>query len=67
MVSDMTMLVCFSWKETENIPDWQMVGEIEKKKSAIVYMTYSYIQNMPKNIDRDLKKRVRSTYIHFPL
>lgn len=67
MVSDMTMLVSFSWKETENIPDWQMVGEIEKKKSAIVYMTYSYIQNMPKNIDRDFKKRVRSTYIHFPL
>ena len=66
MVSDMTMLVCFSWKETENIPDWQMVGEIEKK-SAIVYMTYSYIQNMPKNIDRNFKKRVRSTYIHFPL
>ena len=32
MVSDMTMLVSFSWKETENIPDWQMVGEIEKKK-----------------------------------
>ena len=42
-------------------------GGNRKKKSAIVYMTYSYIQNMPKNIDRDLKKRVRSTYIHFPL
>lgn len=42
-----------------------MVGEIEKN-SAIVYMTYSYIQSMPKNIDRDFKKRVRCTYIHFP-
>ena len=32
MISN-TMLVSFSWKETENMPDWQMVGEIENKQT----------------------------------
>ncbi|TEA34262.1 hypothetical protein DBR06_SOUSAS9310040, partial [Sousa chinensis] len=37
-----------------------------RKECAIVYMTCGYNQNMPKNIDRDFKKRIRSIYVHFP-
>lgn len=66
MLSHTVIVASFSWKETEKVPDWQMVGNIEINIPFSVYMTSSFIQNMLKEIDRDFKKRLRLIYIHFP-